>query len=44
MRDELNFSFKILILGLKPVFSGSVDHRVNEIDANLVKEIIRDVN
>jgi hypothetical protein len=33
-KDELNFSFKILILSLKPIFSGSVDHRVNRIDAN----------
>ena len=38
--DELHFAFEILILALKPVYSGSVDHRVNTLDLKKTKEVL----
>lgn len=30
--EELEFAFQALILAMKPLYSGSLDHRVNQID------------
>ena len=38
--DELQFAFQILVLGLKPVYSGSLDHRVNTLDLIQTREVL----
>ena len=34
---ELDFAFQILVASIKPVYSGSVDHRINTLDIKKTK-------
>ena len=38
---ELQFAYQILVLSLKPIYSGSLDHRVNTVDIKKMKEILK---
>jgi hypothetical protein len=41
-KDEGEFMLAILVKSIKPIFSGSVDHRINMINVVKAKKLLRD--